>query len=893
MSRVSVVIPCFELGSYIEEAVASVRAQTRPADELVVVDDGSTDSETLDALDRLRSKGVRVLRQENAGASAARNAGIAATDSDLVLCLDADDLLLPKYLERTVDALESTPAAGIAATRVEMFGTVRGKWRPPAYSVPGLLAKNCIPSASLFRRVCWEEAGGYSDLPACQDWDLWLAMVGHGWEWTVVDEVLYRYRRRSGSISDDRDARRAEIMRQLLNRHARLYEEHWRDVFVNLDADLELWRNRAAKLQTQRREDTEGASAFRGVLTELPDDARVLVVSHGDDALLAVDGVRASHFPQTAGGEYAGHHPADSEHAIAQLEESRARGCEYFALPAPALWWLDHYEGLRAHLEARYPCVHHDETGAVYDITDYRTFSVVICTHRRADLLADSVRSVFAQEYPRDRVELIIVDNKSPDHTADVIDALRREAPIAFSALVEEKLGLSFARNAGIAAAGHEFVAFLDDDAEASPLWLRWFNRLINEERALVVGGRVEKRFPEGFDVPDWFEVQYLMHHFGVNYRDRGRDDPVIRIRQPLYLTGANIAYARRLFDHFGGFRTELGRAGGGLLACEETYMNILLERHGVPLFYSDDAYVHHFVDAWRVEKRHLRSKSYWSGVSHAVTHVMAHGYAKAREHRRSAERELLTLGKEILREPASRERFARTCRLLYNVGYIGRFTKLDVMRRLRRPLEAKDNVTWGIAEWRAEVERWPDSAAKFRQLRELHLLLDDADAAARADDRASELAESVPSAEHELWGPLEELRYERLLSDVAATVETATPPGAPVGVVTRGDPRLLDIPGREAWHFPLDESGVYAGYHPADAAEALAAVERTKRRGIEYLVFPRTAWWWLEHYEGLRDELERRYSRISADDDLSCVIYAIADPSAPSASSAATLSRP
>src|SRR6266481_3659707 len=99
MTAVSVVIPCFNLGRYLGEAVESVRSQTCKPAELIVVDDGSADQQTLSLLKRFAQDGVTILRQANQGAPAARNHGIRKSSSPYVLCLDADDVLEPTFLE--------------------------------------------------------------------------------------------------------------------------------------------------------------------------------------------------------------------------------------------------------------------------------------------------------------------------------------------------------------------------------------------------------------------------------------------------------------------------------------------------------------------------------------------------------------------------------------------------------------------------------------------------------------------------------------------------------------------------------------------------------------------------------------------------------------------------
>ena len=85
----------------------------------------------------------------------------------------------------------------------------------------------------------------------------------------------------------------------------------------------------------------------------LPAGATVLVVSKGDDDLLALDGLRAWHFPQTEDGVFAGHYPADSAGAIGHLEALRDKGASFLLIPEPAMWWLSYYDGLRDYLERR------------------------------------------------------------------------------------------------------------------------------------------------------------------------------------------------------------------------------------------------------------------------------------------------------------------------------------------------------------------------------------------------------------------------------------------------------------------------------------------------------------------------------------------------------------
>jgi GT2 family glycosyltransferase len=127
-----------------------------------------------------------------------------------------------------------------------------------------------------------------------------------------------------------------------------------------------------------------------------------------------------------------------------------------------------------------------------------------------------------------------------------------------------------------------------------------------------------------------------------------------------------------------------------------------------------------------------------------------------------------------------------------------------------------------------------------------------------------------------EPWRPYERRqsdRYTEMVERVRQRVVNAIPLKATVLMVSRGDDELLRLGGRPAWHFPGGADGSYAGHHPADSREAVALVEEQRLAGAEYIVFPATAAWWFDHYEGLRRHLEDHYEcRLS--DPATCLIF-------------------
>jgi len=130
---------------------------------------------------------------------------------------------------------------------------------------------------------------------------------------------------------------------------------------------LEVQRG-ALEKQLRRRRVAHGVQELVG--EALPSGATVLVVSRGDEDLVAFDGRVGWHFPQVEDGRYAGYHPEDSEMAVRHLEELRVRGATHLVIPATSAWWLDHYVDFRRHLEERFAAVEADpETGVVFDLT--------------------------------------------------------------------------------------------------------------------------------------------------------------------------------------------------------------------------------------------------------------------------------------------------------------------------------------------------------------------------------------------------------------------------------------------------------------------------------------------------------------------------------------------
>jgi glycosyltransferase involved in cell wall biosynthesis len=178
--EVSIIIPTYNRGWIIKEAIDSVMVQDYRDFELIIVDDGSTDN-TPDILNSYRGD-IKIFRQENQGVSAARNRGLAEASGRFIAFLDSDDLWLPRKLKRQVDFFSSNPDACICQTeeiwiRNNMRVNPKKRHKKPRGMIfePSLALCLVSPSAVMIRRFLFEEVGGFDEtLPACEDYDLWL-----------------------------------------------------------------------------------------------------------------------------------------------------------------------------------------------------------------------------------------------------------------------------------------------------------------------------------------------------------------------------------------------------------------------------------------------------------------------------------------------------------------------------------------------------------------------------------------------------------------------------------------------------------------------------------------------------------------------------------------------
>ena len=212
----SVITPYYNAGKYFEQTFNCVMNQTFPWFEWIIVDDGSTDTDSISKLAKLAAEDgrIKVIRQENGGQSVARNAGIRSSTTDIIVPLDADDLIAPPFLEELYFALQKNPQAAWAYTDSVGFGEQEYLWKQP-FSAVRMREENILVCTAAIRKEWLEKVGGYEvgNRTYDEDWHLWLRLLVAGAEPIHLSGYLFWYRRSSDgmqqSVQKSRELREA------------------------------------------------------------------------------------------------------------------------------------------------------------------------------------------------------------------------------------------------------------------------------------------------------------------------------------------------------------------------------------------------------------------------------------------------------------------------------------------------------------------------------------------------------------------------------------------------------------------------------------------------------------------------------------------------------------
>ncbi len=242
---IEAVITSFNQGNMILEAVHSLCEQTVLPSRVIIVDDGSTDKNSLDILNAIKADPsipipVVVIQQPNSGVSTARNTGICKSETPLVLVLDGDDKVKPSYIEQVCKLLHENTSMVAASSWMNTFGVLDSVICPSGGNISKFLARNCCPATHILRRDVWEKSGGYDESmrSGFEDWDFFLSILETvpNAHIGIVPEPLIDYRTAPASSNVKSMLKRLELMRFIIRKHKQSYQSHIEDAILGIES---------------------------------------------------------------------------------------------------------------------------------------------------------------------------------------------------------------------------------------------------------------------------------------------------------------------------------------------------------------------------------------------------------------------------------------------------------------------------------------------------------------------------------------------------------------------------------------------------------------------------------------------------------------------------------
>ncbi len=213
----------------MREAVSSVLDQTFKDFEMIIVNDGSTDKNTLEVLGELGKNypEITIIHQKNGHLCNARNNGIKASKGEFYLPLDADDTIEPTMLEKCFEKISKDEKIGFVYANVRFFGNVNFVWKNSEYNFYDLLFSNQPMVCALVRKKAWENAGGYDEnmKSGYEDWEFWINLGKNGWYGKLLNKALFNYRKHGVSLIDNAKLKNEENVSYIKEKHKDIYSE--------------------------------------------------------------------------------------------------------------------------------------------------------------------------------------------------------------------------------------------------------------------------------------------------------------------------------------------------------------------------------------------------------------------------------------------------------------------------------------------------------------------------------------------------------------------------------------------------------------------------------------------------------------------------------------------
>lgn len=364
-----IIVTCNGL-AFTKLCLTSLFANTTGPFQLILVDNASEDGTQALVRDVAREDPATelVLNRSNRGFAPAVNQGLERATGEILVLLNSDTLLPPGWLNRLLPHLDSAGLVNPTTNRSGNEAEVEADYRTYREFVQWAQARQTdhqgestsLSMASMFcvampKRV-YEIVGPLDeqfDVGLFEDDDYSLRAELAGFEIRCADDCFIHH---FGQVSFGRQHSSAEYQ-TLLKRNRERFERKWG----------RSWSPRHRRITPEYHGIRLGLR--EAVRDNVPEGARILVVSRGDDELLSMLGRPSRHFPQDEAGGYSGYHPKDSQQCVRHLEALRSGGADYFLLPAGAGWWLDYYRGFAQHLRSRYAVIFDDSrSGLIFDL---------------------------------------------------------------------------------------------------------------------------------------------------------------------------------------------------------------------------------------------------------------------------------------------------------------------------------------------------------------------------------------------------------------------------------------------------------------------------------------------------------------------------------------------
>ena len=224
--KVSIIIPAYNMEAYLAETLDSVLASHYKDFEIVLMDDGSKDR-TLAIANEYAAKDsrVKVHRQPNAGACAARNHAISLAEGELILPVDADNTIEPNFIGDAVRVFENDPEVKVVAPRADFMGDRSGEWVLPPFNLHLLARKNIMDTCAMYRKEDWTRVGGYcNEILTREDWDFWTSVLKDGGKVVKLPDICFHYRIRSTSKRVTNRKKLKQVIDIMNRRHPEFYE---------------------------------------------------------------------------------------------------------------------------------------------------------------------------------------------------------------------------------------------------------------------------------------------------------------------------------------------------------------------------------------------------------------------------------------------------------------------------------------------------------------------------------------------------------------------------------------------------------------------------------------------------------------------------------------------